>query len=536
MITAILSDQLTNELNTSSSGGKRFAEMVKEMLQNPLDPHSVCFSAVPRWLSAAKPEAFAPQLIGLGPYHHMNPKFLELERFKLLGLSNVLRKRGVSFDDLVGKVTKFEITIRGCYHRFLDLDGDTLASVVAIDGLFLIDFMSHHSQADDGDEKKDSSKRSKRASDGLMFASKKLTKSGIIADVLMLENQFPIKLLTKLCETLSSTEEDTQHHLSEMYRSFASFTEKISPLKLATISSSNPDFFNTQIHLLESLHTRISPNPEKHAQHFEMELPEAAQEPSAVTGNWPQLAETIGRIFLPLTSLFRVLQKHIRLLLSAIPWNQILGLVCPPKSGDIDVENPVLEIAIPSVTQLADAGVKFNPVEAIKDIKFDPKTCILHLSAIKLRSYTEVVIRNLIAFEATHDSGTQEFARYVDMMCGMVDTAGDAKQLRESKIIDSKLGEEEIAGLFNGISRFRERPKEETNVTNAIYGVNEYYSGTCRVKSYEMMKKYVFASWRILAVLGTLVGLSLMGLQSFCQVYGCSYRFFSQPQPAAAAG
>ena len=38
---------------------------------------------VPKALRVHKPEAYTPQLIALGPYHHWRPELYEMERYKL---------------------------------------------------------------------------------------------------------------------------------------------------------------------------------------------------------------------------------------------------------------------------------------------------------------------------------------------------------------------------------------------------------------------------------------------------------------------
>ncbi|CAK9162595.1 unnamed protein product [Ilex paraguariensis] len=88
---------------------------------------------------AEKLEAYAPKRIGLGPYHHFRLDLYQMERKKLVAAEKVLKPdQIVNFQQLVvNKLVELEPTVRACYGDYLDLDGDTLAWIWAIDGLFL---------------------------------------------------------------------------------------------------------------------------------------------------------------------------------------------------------------------------------------------------------------------------------------------------------------------------------------------------------------------------------------------------------------
>ncbi|GLJ35866.1 hypothetical protein SUGI_0719870 [Cryptomeria japonica] len=94
------------------------------------------------------------------------------------------------------------------------------------------------------------------------------------------------------------------------------------------------------------------------------------------------------------------------------------------------------ELAIPSVSSLYSAKVKFLPTEGdLTRICFDPATATLYLPKLRLDSNTEVVLRNLVAFVASAAHGALIFTRYTGFRKGIIDTVEDVRMLRKNGII-----------------------------------------------------------------------------------------------------
>ncbi|XP_016506915.1 putative UPF0481 protein At3g02645 isoform X2 [Nicotiana tabacum] len=218
-------------------------------------------------------------------------------------------------------------------------------------------------------------------------------------------------------------------------------------------------------------------------------------------------------------------------LMSQLPWDHITGLITKEDENKPQIE----EIEIPSVTELEEiAKVKFKLTEGgIRDIKFveEGSEHTFYLPQITLNSDTEVILRNLVAYEAATASpeSSLELAEYVDFMCGIVDTTKDVNILKKANIIKdgSSLNDEEIAELFNGITKTSGKfNKKKSDLEKAIETVNEKFDNTLRVKTYRFIKKYIYTSWKFLTLFSTVLLILLICLQVFCQVYGCSNRWF----------
>lgn len=197
---------------------------------------------------------------------------------------------------------------------------------------------------------------------------------------------------------------------------------------------------------------------------------------------------------------------------------------------DKKIAPQVEEIMIPSVTLLVMMGVKFHATKGdISTIKFDTKTNKFYLPIVKLDVNSEVILRNLVAYEALAISSPLVLARYTELMNGIVDTAEDARILAEEGIIESELGYQDVADLWNGMSK-SVRLTYVDFIDKAIKDVNDYFDSTKKVRFYKVVKAYVYGSWRMLVILVTILVIGLMCLQSFCTVYDCPRTFKFEPK------
>ncbi|KAI3754403.1 hypothetical protein L1987_54186 [Smallanthus sonchifolius] len=143
---------------------------------------AVCVFNVPKSISRFNPEAYVPQAIALGPYHHFETRLYQMEMYKVAVVKAFLDPNQVnSFEQLViNKLKRVEPMIRACYHKYLDLNGEALAWIFAIDGLFLLDLFKHYGEME-------------------QFIPKKLMKyETLYRDMMVLENQIPLVILNEI--------------------------------------------------------------------------------------------------------------------------------------------------------------------------------------------------------------------------------------------------------------------------------------------------------------------------------------------------
>ncbi|XP_062163761.1 putative UPF0481 protein At3g02645 [Alnus glutinosa] len=193
-------------------------------------------------------------------------------------------------------------------------------------------------------------------------------------------------------------------------------------------------------------------------------------------------------------------------------------------SHEMKDESPLVEeIAIPSVTQLHKIGVKFHPTKGgLGSINFDKSCGTFYLPVIQLDDNSEVVLRNLVAYEACISPEVMVFTRYMEMMNGIIDTEEDVRILREAGIILNRLkSDKEVAALWNGMTK-SVRVTKVPILDKAIKGANTYYSESWKARINVIMKKYICGSWPYLTFLAANMLILLSALETACSVYSCS--------------
>ncbi|XP_058208330.1 putative UPF0481 protein At3g02645 [Rhododendron vialii] len=517
-------------------GEQRWIAQISKILEKDvkveIDPVSIF--RVPATLSALKPKAYVPQVIGLGPYHHLRTELYDMERYKLAAAIKLQQEfRSLEFKQLVSGLSKLEHRVRACYHKYLDFEEETLAWIMAIDGLFLLEFLRCYN-----------STPSITTAHLVDSTGRKLAHEAVLGDILMLENQIPIFVLSKILSMQCSSHLEVAEDLFRPVSTrtiLMHFCRLISPLKIGDDLILS-DEVSEHAHLLDLLyHLIIEPKlvgpavkpcniyGESEAPSSEKNLSLDSSKLSQVfTYLWNMLLKLpvgfISKITKPVKNIVSVSGKFI----SSVP----KGIIASKSIEDINPENEgmktpkVEEIMIPSVSDLSYAGVRFCPTTGrIATIRFDQRTKKFYLPVISLNVNSEVIMRNLVAYEASIGSESLAFTRYIELMNGIVDTAEDAKLLREKKIIVNSLkSDADVALLFNGMSKCV-RLTNVPLIDKTIEDVNKYFNNTRAVRVYRRMKNFVYGSWQLLTILAVALMMLLMGVQSFCSVYICPKLF-----------
>ncbi|XP_052198393.1 putative UPF0481 protein At3g02645 [Diospyros lotus] len=527
-----------NKVNSFILRVKEIVRERKELVKDEKIPVSIF--RVPKSLSAMRPVAYEPRLIGLGPFHHCHSELVGMECYKLFVIeaSKLFGHLG-EFEQLVKKLCDLQIKgrVRLSYYNYLDdIEDETLVWIMAIDGTFLLEFLSNYVLMNGN---KPNATLTAHLID---YLGNKLAHHSIIADIMMLENQIPMSFLKEILSIRCSSDDE---QLNQKWGTgLIEFCKKVAPLKLPK----KPDYQNISVfgshhHLLDLLYklavpsSNVSNNQEPRIDGSALDS--STNESTTGSGQRPrptnasQNVQVCIRLWEAIDNLkFGRVSKVTKPMraMAGVPCNFLFKMATKnlnipglETSGDEEDHRPLVdEILMPSVSQLIDAGVEFKPADDISSIRFDKKTRKFYLPVLKLDVNSEVIIRNMVAYEAAIVLDFLVFARFIELINGIIDTAQDAIWLRKKGIVLNSLkSDQDVADLFNGLSK-PIRLSHYNNIDIAIKEVNHYYNNTRKVRVYNFMRKHVYESWRFLSVVAALLLFFLTAIQSVCSVYNCS--------------
>lgn len=462
----------------------------------------------PKDLAETKPEAYTPQLLGLGPFHHQRLDLYTMQRKKLAAVvqflgPDLMKKLEAAVHTL--EQTR-EYQIRASYHDQLDHSPEALAWIIAIDSVYLLLLLRRREED--------------------LNVNMNIDGQQVAADVLMLENQIPA---TFVIWTLMELDLETPRELGNLVFDFCREASPLGLKKMQIVAA----VLKRKGHVLSMMYQSILDLNEvtfnESSAHNSDEGPETGGDISILhksqssTARKPSAIRKSSTVSAPPTGL-----DQIDTAISVFDkvWHKLTGLF---KSVDPDYEAnwEAEEIRIPSVYQLeTNAGFKFAPLPGgggIKDIQLVEGEKKLLLPNLTLHSNSEVILRNLCAYEAVvYKSGLM--GEYIDLMCGIVDTAQDVERLIDPGVITSHLEPKEIAAIFSGkMWKVRPENKEEakSNIGLTIEAINKVYGQSRKVRTLRIIWKVVGKLRILIIFLLILIVVCSLSLSAVCQIHDC---------------
>lgn len=444
-------------------------------------PSDVSIFRVPTFLKyATKGGSFLPQIVSLGPYHHRNAELSPMEKHKGRALVRMMMRFNLNHDKdptakefssrAVDEISKAEGEIRNTYEERIDCNAEALALMLSLDGCFILEILRTL-----GKENFPVAEASNYYEP--VFERNKIDYTGfdILCDILMLENQIPLIVLRKL-------------------------------LELELKSTDNVD---------STLFTVLVKSPRSKFYPFKYDMkewsrPQKQQAQAQAQAGQQQQAQQVADV-----------QIH-----------HLLGLlhnfiVSPPFPGDGDPAHQTSSGGsngvrrIPCAVELRNAGIRFERcLGGIKNIRFEKKSATVFLPPIQITDYTEVLFRNLIAFELCKASEINYVTCYLSLMDELIDSEEDVGVLRKSGVVINYLGSDsEVAQLFNGLCSAVTVSRRDA--FEELKGqVDEHYKSKFKVWSAEFVKEHVSSPWRCLALAAAILALLLTALQTVYSIIG----------------
>ncbi|XP_022156845.1 putative UPF0481 protein At3g02645 [Momordica charantia] len=468
---------------------------------------------VPDCIRNDSPEAFTPRRISLGPYHHFRPELLKLELYKLLVAKKVKHQIQLpEFHQLVSDTLKpLELQIRACFDKYLEVGCESLSWMMLIDALFLIRLLHIFAEVE---VKRDlNSKLSWPELDVehqqlyLNHEASSMGRDEIICDALMVENQIPFRVLKGI---LVGNE-----IINDLPVQLYKFCVLVSPFGLPSHRSlffnrgsrfpNLPQTFEQSHHLLQFLYLFILNQRE-----IEMIRENAGD---AFIGFLCLCCEILGSLLqMCIEGVFKESNDLIQSLFT------ILKTLVQPSSLQDDLS------IIPSASRLKKLGVKFEPSYSLRGITFSKEKTSLRLPTITLDSNSQVILRNLVAFEVIAKLSPPCLSQYAAIMNGLIETTNDVKILTKANIIINHLeSDEEVVKLFDGFPKSESSQTESSSESSSmvdmdeiIEKLNKYYESKWRIKVAKFVKKYVSPTAKILAILVVVLLIIFVIARIFC--------------------
>jgi hypothetical protein len=183
--------------------------------------------------------------------------------------------------------------------------------------------------------------------------------------------------------------------------------------------------------------------------------------------------------------------------------------------------NEELEVlTAPSVKELHQAGVKFvlSSSKNLLDIKFDRNKGRLEIPRLQFVDDSEIIIRNMQAFEQCHGLKYGYVADYIFLMGLFVSASKDVEILVENRIIENWLpSNEEVVRLFynlnkqNGVGR-------TFLFKGLIKDLNAFCERPWNKWKANLKQNYFNTPWAAVSVSGAVIVLILTVIQSVCSI------------------
>ncbi|KAF8364787.1 hypothetical protein HHK36_033236 [Tetracentron sinense] len=390
----------------------RFLTSIRKTLGAVSSLSSTCsIHRVPTMLRSVNAKAYNPRVISIGPFHRGEKRLQVMEKHKWRYLRDFLGwYPHIDLEVYVRRLRDLEGRARQCYAEPIKLGSRKFVEMMLLDGFFILTlFLKIHFIRWD------------ETSDPIYYTQ--WMRGAIIYDLILLENQIPFVVLEHLFEVFNQ-DDQCPSLLQLTYNSLRGYF-------LETIE--NSDKFSTlQVkHLLDFVRAC-------HLLTSSIAIPQVggsnvpgggsgSGSGTNVTGGGSGSESGSNDAFIQLEEL---LQFFKELLLN----------------GGIQITR--------SVTELHEAGVQFKAVKKnlFNDISFE--NGVLELPVLRVVDSTELVFRNLIAFEQCDKSLPSRILSYALLMDNLINTPKDVGLLIEDEIIENYLGENEaVSHLFNNLCK-----------------------------------------------------------------------------------
>ncbi|XP_050126033.1 UPF0481 protein At3g47200-like isoform X7 [Malus sylvestris] len=175
----------------------------------------------------------------------------------------------------------------------------------------------------------------------------------------------------------------------------------------------------------------------------------------------------------------------------------------PTDQEENENRGSVESLAVPSMTKLHQAGVKFKARSSKNLFDMCFQEGILEIPNLNISDSTELVLRNLVAFEQCHCTpNTRYFNDYIFLMDYLVNTPNDVELLVKNGIVENMLGDNnEVSTLINSLGKGVLVFRDEFYYATLMKDLNKYYEKPWNKWKADLKHKYFNTPWKIISVI-----------------------------------
>ncbi|XP_077239534.1 UPF0481 protein At3g47200-like isoform X1 [Tasmannia lanceolata] len=466
---------------------------------------------VPEWIKRLNTEAYEPQIVSIGPYHHEKSHLMPLEEHKQRSLHQFIKRSKKAEEDYKRALEEVEKQLRSSYERLHEAWNDSakFLKLMLVDGCFYIEF----------GRVLERKKNDYSGTDPIFsFHGSSIIAPSIRRDTMMLENQLPLLVTKILLAVESGTKRDEAASAAVPVMAPAPGPAPAHALAPAPTPAPGPA-------LVPADATAAAPAP--------------ASAPSPLTLGSGERDASVGVPFMAptpapapapvLASMTLASNKSS----TATPHflaqlrEKLLGKPLPTPT---QTEKDFLWISHWPATELREAGVKFVKLDniGINDIKFNNGT--LSLPYLDVNDTMETMFLNFIAYERLDSRAGYQVISYMFFMSTLIRSAEDAKLLVSHWILPkSHVSEVQVVNFFQQLGDGI-RIDPASNLTQVMESLRDYhikYRDNWKTKCKRFVKdsfttlvnKCCKSPWTIISFLAAASLLALTSAQTYYAIH-----------------
>ncbi|XP_039787553.1 putative UPF0481 protein At3g02645 [Panicum virgatum] len=484
---------------------------------------------VPAHVRDASKELYEPRLVSVGPYYRGRAALRAMEQHKWRYLHELLAEYpAASLADCVRTVRGVEQQARRCYSERPPVifaaqaqgGSSEFAEMLLLDGCFILQFFI---------------KWFRREPDKLCDVGWGLPL--LLSDLLLLENQIPFFVLEALFRAVNPQ----ASRLGLLMLIVPHFKVEDSTFCKQVLAGVVPTQAAGEIHhLLHLLYEALVPREEELASaQASASPPPSPRHESRLPRMGLRLKTAVSKRFafvrdMPRVPGWRRLSASMTLLRKVSAWfsKALIGVKTQTEAepDDRSMAAPPPPMVVPSVTQLREAGVRFEKAPSPRhmfDVTFDAARGVLRMPRMEVDYANKAHLVNLIAFEQTMGGGDRLLSSYAALVGALVRTGRDVEHLQKRGVAENLLSGDGDAAtrFFQQLGDCGSLDYGDHHFAAMFRDLSGYYHSSWRRHKARFLRDHCSSPWAVLALVVAGCAFCFAVIKFGTTVYGLAHPY-----------